>query len=73
MALPEVEETSHHLFHVPVFKVRGRTFLGMGKDETTVVFRVSEQEADNAAATDPASSAAVPAAGCEEELPGTAG
>ena len=30
MALPEVEETSH--FHVPVFKIRGRTFLGLGKD-----------------------------------------
>lgn len=32
MALPEVEETSHFRFHVPVFKIRGRTFLGLGKD-----------------------------------------
>ena len=59
MALPEVEETSHFLFHTPVFKVRGRTFLGMGKGETTVVFRISEQEANAAAAADPATCAAV--------------
>lgn len=59
MALPEVQEISHHLFHVPVFKVRGRTFLGMGKDETTAVFCISEQEADSAAAADPATCAAV--------------
>jgi len=58
-ALPEVEEASHFRFHVPVFKVRGRTFLGMGKDETTAVFCISEQEADNAAAADPGSCAAV--------------
>jgi hypothetical protein len=58
-ALPEVEETSHHLFHVPVFKVRGRTFLGMGRDETTAVFCISEQEADSAAAAAPATCAAV--------------
>src|SRR5216683_3486830 len=31
IALPEVEETSHFRFHVPAFKVRGRTFLGMVK------------------------------------------
>ena len=59
MALPEVEETSHFLFHVPVFKVRGRTFLGMGKGETTIVFCISEQEANAAAAADPATCAAV--------------
>ena len=59
MALPEVEETSHFLFHVPVFKVRGRTFVGMGKGETTVVFCISEQEANAAAAADPATCAAV--------------
>jgi hypothetical protein len=50
MALPEVEETSHFLFHVPVWKVRGKTFLGMGKGETTAVFCISEQEANEAAA-----------------------
>jgi hypothetical protein len=59
MALPEVEETSHFLFHVPVFKVRGRTIVGMGKGETTVVFRITEQEANAAAAADPATCAAV--------------
>jgi hypothetical protein len=55
MALPEVEETSHFRFHVPVFKIRGRTFLGLGQDQTTAVFCVSEQEADQAAAADPGS------------------
>ena len=59
MALPEVEETSHFRFHVPIWKVRGRTFLGMGRDETTAVFCVSEQETDDAAAADPATCAAV--------------
>jgi hypothetical protein len=29
MAWPEVEETSHFRFRSPVFKVRGRTFLGL--------------------------------------------
>jgi hypothetical protein len=53
-ALPEVEETTPFRFQVPIFKVRSRTFLGMGKDETTAVFCISEQEADNAAADDPA-------------------
>jgi hypothetical protein len=59
MALPEVEETSHFLFHVPVFKVRGRTFMGMGKGETTVVFCISEPDANAAAAADPATCQAV--------------
>lgn len=36
-ALPEVTEKQHHLFKVPVWQVRGRTFLGMGRDETTAV------------------------------------
>ena len=58
-ALPEVEEISHHLFHTPVFKVRGRTFVGMGRDETTVVFCISEQDARSAAAADPATGEAV--------------
>lgn len=58
-ALPEVEETSHFRFRVPVFKVRGRTFVGMGKDETTAVFCISEHAADDAADADPASCKAV--------------
>jgi hypothetical protein len=59
MALPEVEETSHFRFHIPVFKIRGRTFLGLGKDQTTAVLRISEQEANQAAAADPGSCQAV--------------
>jgi hypothetical protein len=58
-ALPEVEETSHGRFHVPVFKVRGRTFLGMGRDETTAVFCISEQQANQEAAADPGACEAV--------------
>ncbi|GAB2974021.1 MmcQ/YjbR family DNA-binding protein [Amycolatopsis acidiphila] len=58
-ALPEVEETSHFRFRVPAFKVRGRAFAGMGKDETTAVFRVSEHDATEAAANDPATYEAV--------------
>jgi hypothetical protein len=59
MAQPEVEETSHFRFHVPVFKVHGRTFLGMGEGERTAVFCISEQEANAAAAADPANCEAV--------------
>ncbi|MEU7885067.1 MmcQ/YjbR family DNA-binding protein [Microbispora bryophytorum] len=57
--LPEVEEVSHFRFHVPVFKVRGRTFLGMGADETTAVFCVAEQQAVDAAQADPSACEAV--------------
>lgn len=59
MALPEVEETSHGRFRTPVWKVHGRTFLGIGKDGKTAVFCVSEQQAHAAAEADPASCAAV--------------
>jgi hypothetical protein len=59
MALPEVEETSHFRFHVPLWKVRGKTFLGMGKNERTAVFCISEQEANEVAAASPATYAAV--------------
>jgi hypothetical protein len=58
-ALPEVQESSHFRFQVPIWKVRDRTFLGMGKDETTAVFCVSEQEANDAAAADPVTYEAV--------------
>jgi hypothetical protein len=53
-ALPEVEETGHFRSRVPVFKVRGRTFCGLGKDEATAVFCISEQQADIAARAEPA-------------------
>lgn len=59
VALPEVEETTHGRFGTPVWKVRGRTFLGMGRSGKTVVFCVSEQQANAAAAADPANCAAV--------------
>ena len=59
-ALPEVEETSHFRFHVPQFKVRGRTFAGLGADATTAVFCVSEQDAGRASAADPATCQVVP-------------
>ena len=59
MALPEVTEKQHHLFKVPVWQVRSRTFLGMGRDECTVVFCISEESADAAAAADPERAAAV--------------
>lgn len=59
MALPEIDETSHFRFRAPVWKVRGTTFPGMGKDETTAMFCVSEQEADEAAASDPGTYACI--------------
>jgi len=59
MALPKVEELSVSRFHVPVYKVRGRTFLSIGASEQTAVFCISEQDADMAAAADPATCEAV--------------
>lgn len=58
-ALPEVTEKQHHLFKVPVWQVRGRTFLGMGRDESTAVFCIPEESANAAAAADPEHAAAV--------------
>lgn len=46
MALPEADEHLHFRFRVPLWKVRGRTFLGMGADETTAIFCVGEEAAD---------------------------
>ncbi|MGH2930028.1 MAG: hypothetical protein ACRDL8_17630, partial [Solirubrobacteraceae bacterium] len=37
MALPDVTERQHFLFKVPAWQVRGKKFLGMGRDETTAV------------------------------------
>lgn len=53
MALPEVSEKQHFRFKVPLWQVRGKTFLGMGRDETTAVFCISEESAEAAAAADP--------------------
>jgi hypothetical protein len=58
-ALPEVEETSDFRFHVPQFKVRGRTFAGLGADATTAVCCVGEQDAGRASAADPATCQAI--------------
>jgi len=44
---------------VPGFKVGGRTFLGMGRDETSAVFCVSQARAHEEAAADPAACEAV--------------
>lgn len=59
MALPEVEEISHFRFRVPQFKVRGKTFAGLGRDATTAVLCVSEHEAENAVEADPTTCQAV--------------
>ena len=59
MALPEVDETTHFRFRTPTWKVRGRSFLGIGKGGKTAVFCINEQQAHAAAAADPANCAAV--------------
>ncbi|HEX4216608.1 MAG TPA: hypothetical protein VIA06_25105 [Candidatus Dormibacteraeota bacterium] len=58
-ALPEVTEKQHFRFRVPIWQVRGRTFLGMGRDETTAVFCITEESAGAAAAADPEHAASV--------------
>lgn len=58
-AFPEVIEKQHFRFKVPLWQVRGTTFLGMGRDETTAVFCVSEESASAAADADPDHAAAV--------------
>jgi hypothetical protein len=40
-------------------QVRGRTFLGMGRDQSTVVFWIPEDSANAADTADPAHAAAV--------------
>lgn len=59
LALPEVTEKQHHLFKVPLWQVRGKTFLGMGRDEKTAVFCVTEDSAGVASQADPQHAAAV--------------
>ena len=39
--------------------MRGKTFVGMGRDETTAVFCITKESADAAAAADPGHAAAV--------------
>lgn len=59
MALPEVRELRHFRFKVPLWQVRSRTFAGMGRDETTAVFCITEESARVAAEDDPESAAVV--------------
>jgi hypothetical protein len=59
MALPEVTEKQHFRFKVPLWHVSGKTFLGMGRDESTAVFCITEQSADAAAESAPAHFGAV--------------
>jgi hypothetical protein len=59
MALPEVTEKQHFRLKVPLWQVHGKTFLGMGRDETTAVFCITEQSAHAAATADPEHAAAV--------------
>jgi hypothetical protein len=53
MALPEVTEKQHFRFKVPLWQVQGKTFLGIGRDEITAVFCISEESAEAAVAADP--------------------
>lgn len=53
MALPEVSEKEHFRFKVPLWQVRGRTFLGMGRGEDTAVFCIAEADAVARATDDP--------------------
>lgn len=59
MALPEVSEKQHFRFKVPLWQVRDKTFVGMGRDETTAVFCITEESAAARAATDPENAAVV--------------
>jgi hypothetical protein len=59
LALPEVTEEQHARFRVPLWKVRGKTFLGMGRDERTAVFRIPEAAAAGHTAADPAAATPV--------------
>jgi hypothetical protein len=52
MSLPDVTEKQHHRFHVPLWQVRGKTFTGMGRDQTTVVCCITESSAGKALAAD---------------------
>lgn len=38
-------EKEHSRFHLPLWQVRGKTFLGVGRGEVTAVFSISEESA----------------------------
>jgi hypothetical protein len=52
IALPEVTEKQHFRFKVPLWQVRGKTFLGMGRDQNTAVFCITEGSARTTAAVE---------------------
>lgn len=51
-ALPEVTEKQHFRFKMPIWQVRGKTVLGMGRDPTTAVVCVTEKSGEQHAAAD---------------------
>lgn len=53
MALPAVTETRHARFAPPIWRVGGRTFLGMEPDKTLATFCITEESAVAAAAAHP--------------------
>ena len=59
MALPEVAEKQHFRLKLPLWQVRGKTFVGMGRHEATVVFCIGEESAAAIAAAQPEHAAAV--------------
>jgi hypothetical protein len=58
-ALPGVEESTHHVFKVPVFRVGGTAFAGLNRGETTAVFSIAHEDAQAAVADDPGTYAEV--------------
>ena len=70
MALPEVTEKEHFRFKVPLWQVRGKTFLGIGRDKVSAVFCIAEESANAAAATDPEHAAAVRRANAQRSFLG---
>jgi hypothetical protein len=45
--LPEVTEKQHVRLKVPLWQVRGKTFVGMGRDETTAVFCITKEASEH--------------------------
>ncbi len=79
-ALPSVREKRHPRFELPVWQVRGKTFLELGPDRAVATFRIPEESAAVAAAAHPEYARVVhrPNAlrtylGLEVRLPGASG
>jgi hypothetical protein len=52
-ALPSVTETTHPRTRLPVWQVSGKTFLEIGPDRTTAIFRIAESSAASAVVKHP--------------------